>query len=131
MVFIYLVKKICKIFQIYFVGYAVFAVLLFLTADWLITLIAKTPNPTTALILKILSIAVIVSPFGPLYTQSLMLHQKVKYLLMICYIAIAVNFITIIPAFYYFNEIGLAINNVIIYWTIFLVSILIMKRLKI
>ena len=124
-------KEFRRIFQLYFVGYAVFAVLLFFTADWLITLIAKTPNPTAALILKILSIAVIVSPFGPLYTQSLILHQKVNYLLTICFIAIAINFITIIPAFYYFNENGLAINNVIIYWVIFFVPILIMKRLKI
>jgi hypothetical protein len=108
-----------------------FAFILFFTADWLILLIAKTPNPNAALMLKILSAAVIVSPFGPLYTQSLILHDKIFYLLIVCFIVIIVNFVTLIPAFYYFKEIGLAINNVIIYWTLFFVPIFLMKRLKI
>ncbi len=124
-------KEFRRIVNLYFVGYSVLAGLLFLSADWLIALIAKTPNDNAALILKILSIAVIVSPFGPLYTQSLMLHQKVHYLLTICFIAIAINFATLIPAFYYFNEIGLAINSVIIYWSIFFIPFIFLKRLKI
>jgi polysaccharide transporter, PST family len=124
-------KEFRRIFQLYFTIYALFALILFFTADWLIFLIAKTPNPSAALMLKILSAAVIVSPFGPLYTQSLILHDKISYLLIVCFIAITVNFVTLIPAFYYFKEIGLAINNVIIYWTLFFVPILLMKRLKI
>jgi polysaccharide transporter, PST family len=120
-----------RIFQLYFVGYALFAFILFFSADWLIALIAKAPNPNAALMLKILSAAVIISPFGPLYTQSLILHQKINYLLIICFIAIALNFATLVPAFYYFKEIGLAINNVFIYWVLFFVPIVIMKRLKI
>jgi polysaccharide transporter, PST family len=124
-------KEFRRIFQMYFIGYAVFAFILFFTADWLILLIAKTSNPNAVLMLKILSAAVIVSPFGPLYTQSLILHEKIRYLLIICLIAIAFNFATLIPTFYYFKEIGLAINSVIIYWVIFLVPIVILKRLKI
>ena len=124
-------KEFRRIGQLYFVAYSLFALILFLTADWLILLIAKTPNNDAALILKILSSAIIISPFGALYTQNLIIHQKVKYLLLICIIAIVVNLATLIPAFYYFQGVGLAINNVIVYWVIFFMPIIIMKRLKI
>ena len=111
--------------------FALGGVLLFVSADFLTTLIAGAATPRSALILRILAVAIVFTPFAPFYTQAFFLHRKEKWLLFVVAVCIVVNAISLVAAYYFFQEIGLAVNCVIVQMTLCFLPLLIFRRLKI
>lgn len=122
-------RQIKKIAAVYFVSYTLLAVVLFISADWLIALISGQSNPSVAFILRLLAFSVVIVPFGPIFTQIFMLHNKSRWLLYVCFVGIFINIITLIISYFYFKENALAITNGVVTWILFYIQFLFVKKL--
>lgn len=122
-------RQIKQVAAAYCVSYALLAVFLFVTADFLIVLISGKPNIEVASILRLLSFSVILVPFGPIFTQIFMLHNKSRWLLYVCLIGIVLNFICLIAAYFYVKENALAITNGVVMWVLFFIQFLFVKKI--
>jgi polysaccharide transporter, PST family len=122
-------RQIKQIATVYFFSYLLLAFILFFSADFLVALIGNKPNTEVAFMLRLLSISVVIVPFGPIYTQIFMLHNKSKWLLTVCIIGIILNLIFIIPTYYFFKENALPITNALVTWALFFIQYLFVKRL--
>ena len=113
---------------------AVFSVLglgLYLAADFITTFLAGQPTPQSSLILRILSVALVFAPFGAFYTQAFIILGREKELLFTVMICIIVNAISLFITYHYFQEIGLAITNIVVWVTLFLVPLLFLRKWKV
>jgi polysaccharide transporter, PST family len=124
-------QQFYRVFQLYAVVYVGLAIGLFIAADKIIFLINGSENATAAFILRLLSCSVAASPFGYLFVQVLLLHKKNKLLLYINLLLVAINICSVVPLFIYFREIGLAINSIIIHWSILGLQYLALKKLEV
>jgi polysaccharide transporter, PST family len=122
-------RQIRQISMAYFFSYTLLAVSLFITADWLVTLIGKNAHPEVVLMLRLLCISIVVVPFGPIYTQIFMLHGKSKWLLWVCVIGIIINLIIFIPTYFFLKERALPITNALVTWSLFFLQYAFVKKL--
>ena len=114
--------------------FGVFSVLglcLFVSADFIITLLAGQPTPQASLILRILSVALVFAPFGAFYTQAFIILGRDRYLLLTNVICILINTPFLFIFYYYFKEVGLAMTNVVVLFALFLFPLLFFRRWKI
>ena len=123
-------RQFYRFVQLYALLYVSLAVGLFLSADFIITLINGAPNVLAATLLRFLSLAIAVAPFGSLFVQALLLHKKDRILFYINLMLVALNLVSVVPLFLYFQEIGLAINTILMHWVIVGSLFFIVYRLK-
>ncbi len=114
-----------------FAVFAVLGCLLFFSANLITTLLAGEPTPQSSLILRILSIALVFSPFGAFYTQAFIILKKEKELLLVVLLCIIVNAISLFVSYLYFQEVGLAITNIVVWVTLFIVPLFFFRKWKI
>jgi polysaccharide transporter, PST family len=119
--------RISKYYAFIFVGLAIG---LFFESDILIKLISGSENPKAALILRFLAGSVAAAPFGSLFVQALLLHQKDKALFTINLLLVVLNIGSVVPLFLHFQEIGLAINSIFIHWSVFGLQFFILKKIR-
>ncbi len=124
-------RQFHQIVRLYAVIYMSLAIGLFVFADKIIYLINGSENSNAAFILQLLAFSVAVSPFGSLFVQTLLLHQKNKSLFYINVLLVILNLGSVVPLFFYFREIGLAINSILIHWVIFGLQYYLVKKAKI
>jgi polysaccharide transporter, PST family len=124
-------QQFYRVFRLYAVVYVGLAIGLFIAADKIIFLVNGSENATAAFILRLLACSVAVSPFGYLFVQVLLLHKKNKLLFSINLLLVAINIFSVVPLFIYFREIGLAINSIIIHWSILGLQYLALKKLEV
>jgi polysaccharide transporter, PST family len=122
-------RQIRQIAAAYFFSYLALTLILFFTADWLVELIGNKEHKEVAFMLRLLSISAITVPFGPIFTQIFMLHDKSKWLLWVCGIGIVLNLMCIIPTYYLFKENALPITNALVTWVLFFIQYLFVKKL--
>ena len=97
-----------------FVIFAFLGLCLFLSADTITTLLVGHPTPESSFILRILSFALVFAPFGSLYTQAYIILGRDRYLLWTNLICILINAPFLFIFYYYFQEVGLAMTNVVV-----------------
>ena len=124
-------KQFKSILIMLFGIYLVLGLCLFVSANFITTLLAGQPTPQAGLIVQVLSLALVFAPFGAFYTQGFIIVGRDKYLLLTNVLCIFINAPFLFLFYTYFQEVGLAMTNVIVYFVIFLFPLLFFKRWKI
>jgi len=101
--------------------FGLIGICVFLLAPYLILIISGTENNEAVLVLRILSMAFVFSPFGGLFTQMLIIQGLEKRVFLITIVTALVNLIFVFPLTIYYSFIGTAISVLI---SAFLVIIL-------
>ena len=110
-------------------GYLMAACILFFTADWLVLIISNKVNEQVSFTLRLLSLSVIIVPFGPLFTQMCLLYEKKYWLLWVCFIGIVLNFTSLLFFYTYFEQNALSITHVLVSWSLFIVQFISIQKL--
>jgi polysaccharide transporter, PST family len=83
-------------------------IIIYIFSDNLVELIAGGESPGSVLILKILSVFVVIAPFGSSFTNYLLIKQRDYLLSKRILLAVIVNMALAGPAIWFFGSLGLA-----------------------
>lgn len=110
--FVRTVKKI----SIFFLGFStlIYLSLVFLT-KYIVELVSGSYDESVDLIVKILLFRIFTYPFGPFYTNVLIILQENKVFLNGMKLVIFLNFILALPALFHFGGVGLAVLTIVLY----------------
>ena len=84
-----------------------------LTADTIVWLIAGEHNENIVVVFTVLAFAIITAPFGPSYTNGLLVLGEAKKVSEVVFYTMLLNMIIVVPLIIYFGAIGLAITWVV------------------
>jgi O-antigen/teichoic acid export membrane protein len=83
----------------------------------IVKLISGAYNPHTSSVLVIISISILSSPLGTLFTQSFIIKNKTSEFLKVLQFTFLTNMIFVFPLIYFYEELGLA-------YTVFITQII-------
>ncbi len=122
--------QIKRLYKGTFIAFLALAILVYLSAPYLIQLINGTPNSQATYCLQILSIALLLSPFAPLNSQLFTIHKKGNKLAIVASAAVVVNVVLFYPAYRYGNIYGLAVLHAFVYLFILALGAYFIAQLK-
>tara|TARA_B100000575_G_scaffold9322_1_gene6898 strand:- start:24789 stop:26069 length:1281 start_codon:yes stop_codon:yes gene_type:complete len=108
------VKDSKKYFYLIFSVFALFAIIIFFTAPFIINILGGLDAYQSILILKILSFAIPFFPLGAYTTYLLVINEKSQLLRRIVIFVVFINLLIIFPMTYFFKAIGVAIVTLLI-----------------
>jgi polysaccharide transporter, PST family len=109
-----LLKRANKFFKLYSVILIIASLSLFFTAELIIEILFGENHEESILILKILTISLLVEPFGGFFTSLLVIKNEKKNVAKITFKTMLFNFIVIFPMVFFFQAIGLAITKLMV-----------------
>jgi PST family polysaccharide transporter len=109
-----LIKRFRQLIKYHIIGLSIIGIILFLSADLIISLLFGEGHTTSIVILKIMSLILLFRPFGQIFTNYLVINKKNKIISKITIQTMLFNILLVIPMLYYFHEIGLVITVLIV-----------------
>lgn len=109
-----LLSKARLLLRIYWVLLVVAALITFVLAEFIITLLFGPNNQESILLLRILAIAFMVEPLGGFFTTFLVIKNETKTVSKITFYTMIINFLFIFPLIILFQGLGFVINKLIV-----------------
>jgi PST family polysaccharide transporter len=104
-------RKWVLIFALFYLGVGIFMIC---SSGLIASILTKESLNEVKLNLIVLSIAIFFAPYGPLFTNFLILESKASILSRIVFIAVLLNFIIVIPLIMHYGSLGLSITMLIV-----------------
>jgi PST family polysaccharide transporter len=107
-------RKFFQLFKILLIGMVLISIFVFIFASDLMYLLSGKDIIQSIIVLKILSISIVLSPLGSIFTENFITQKKSIYVTKATVYTAIFNLVLVYPFLYFYNIYGLAILTVLV-----------------